>query len=209
VNANVEQVRRDVLLAAFRMPLVQSMVSRKSSITNAFVNAVIPAIAPTIDEIEQALEVLGMDPAHVRCAYCGDAMTEWDHLRPLVVNRRPTGYISEIANLVPSCGKCNQSKGNKDWRKWIVSNAPRSPAGRGIAEIPLRISRLADYEKWRSPTRVDFESVIGKAAWEEYWSFWDSIITELRRHQQVADVIRSKIVDSLRHDVSSPNDTTP
>jgi hypothetical protein len=30
----------------------------------------------------------------------------------LVEEKEPIGYISEIRNLVPVCGKCNQSKGN-------------------------------------------------------------------------------------------------
>ena len=113
-------LRRKILAAAFQMPSVQTMVSRKSSITNAFVNAVIPTIPPTADEIDEALTILGMEPTNVRCAYCGDKATEWDHLRPLVAKRRPTGFISEIANLVPACGKCNQSKGGSDWRKWML-----------------------------------------------------------------------------------------
>jgi len=115
--------RRKILNAAFQMPSVQTMVSRKSSITNAFVSAIIPVIAPTHNEIEEALRILGMDPNDARCAFCGDKASEWDHLRPLVLQRRPTGYISEIANLVPLAGKCNQSKGNKPWRDWMVSAA--------------------------------------------------------------------------------------
>src|ERR1700677_3203099 len=108
------------LADAFQMPSFQTMVSRKSSITNAFVNSVIPSLMPSTGEIEQALRILRMGHDDVRCAYCGDKSTEWDHLRPLVVKRRPTGFISEIANLVPACGKCNQSKGNKPWQTWIM-----------------------------------------------------------------------------------------
>jgi len=113
------------------MPNFQTMVSRKSSITNAFVSSLIPVIEPVDQDIVDALRILGMSPDDVRCAYCGDKSTEWDHLRPLVVNRRPTGYISEIANLVPSCGKCNQSKGNKNWLKWIDEqrSARAGPSG--------------------------------------------------------------------------------
>src|ERR1039457_7082974 len=127
------------LIAAFQMPSVQTMVSRKSSITNAFVNSVIPTIVPTADEIEESLRILGMDHNDVRCAYCGDGSSEWDHLRPLVVNRRPTGFITEIANLVPACGKCNQSKGNKDWKEWMRGSAAQSPARRGVLDIEERI----------------------------------------------------------------------
>src|SRR5437773_5742088 len=99
-----EEERHKILAAAFQMPSVQTMVSRKSSITNAFVNAIIPVVPPTVNEIEEALRILEMEPDDLRCAYCGDKASEWDHLRPLVKGRRPTGYISEIGNLVPSCG---------------------------------------------------------------------------------------------------------
>ena len=124
--------RRKLLAAAFQMPSVQTMLSRKSSITNAFVSALVPVIPPSLAEIEEALRILGMDPGDVRCAYCGDKSSEWDHLRPLVLKRRPTGYVSEIANLVPSCGKCNQSKRNTEWREWMVSAVPLSPTARGL-----------------------------------------------------------------------------
>src|SRR3954471_17910748 len=139
--------RRKQLLAAFQMPSVQTMVSRKSSITNAFVSAIIPVIPPSHEEVYESLQILGMEPDNVRCAYCADISSEWDHLRPLVVKRRPTGFISEIANLIPACGKCNQSKGNKNWRDWIAGPAPRSPTGRAIKGTDRRITCLEAYEK--------------------------------------------------------------
>ena len=105
----IDKERAKLLRSAFHMPSVQTMVSRKSSITNAFVNAIIPVVPPSMEEIEEALRILAMTPDDVRFAYCGDRSSEWDHLRPLVKARRPTGFISEIGNLVPSCGKCNQS----------------------------------------------------------------------------------------------------
>ena len=194
-----DELRRKSLLSAFQMPSVQTMVSRKSSITNAFVNAVIPVIVPPIDEIEEALTILGMDPGDVRCAFCGDKSSEWDHLRPLVLNRRPTGYISEIANLVPACGKCNQSKGNKPWRAWIVSNAKLSPGGRKLANIADRVARLEAYEKWRSAMKVDFEAILGRDDWEKYWSLWESINESLHQCQEVAELLRKRIAQHL-HD---------
>ena len=72
-----DQARRKMLAGAFAMPAVQTMVSRKSSITNAFVNSVVPAIPPTHEEIEEALAVLGIEPTDVRCAYCENKATEW------------------------------------------------------------------------------------------------------------------------------------
>jgi 5-methylcytosine-specific restriction endonuclease McrA len=108
-----------------RPPL--KITSRTSSITNSFVQAIIPAVAFSADEQREALAHLGMTPDDLHCAYCGAVTTDWDHLRPLVKKKRPTGYISEIRNLVPSCGPCNQSKGASDWRVWMTGKAPGSP----------------------------------------------------------------------------------
>jgi hypothetical protein len=194
-----DELLRKQLAAAFQMPSVQTMVSRKSSITNAFVNSVIPAIAPTSDEIQEALDVLGMSHHDVRCAYCGGKATEWDHLRPLVLNHRPTGFISEIANLVPACGKCNQSKGNKNWRTWMLSKtAKHSPTTRGIAGVTKRVARLEAYERWRKPTHIDFEAVLGAKKWQAYWELWERVNKELRRCQEVADALRETVVKALR-----------
>jgi hypothetical protein len=189
----LDDARRAILLEAFWMPSVQTMVSRKSSITNAFVNAVIPTVAPSAEEIDEALTILGLDPLALHCAYCGGPASEWDHLRPLVVNRRPTGYISEIANLVPSCGKCNQSKGNKNWLTWMLSKAKLSPTGRNVADVDERIARLEAYEKWRTPTNLDFEKIIGSDEWRKYWQHWDAVMCQLVECQQVADALKARI----------------
>jgi HNH endonuclease len=192
-------LQRKLLLAAFQMPAVATLVSRKSSITNAFVNTLIPQIVPPLEEIEQALKILGMDLADVRCAYCGDKMTEWDHLRPLVVKQRPTGYISEIANLVPACGKCNQTKGNSSWREWMLSTTARhSPTARGKKDVAERVARLEAYERWRPPTRIDdFEAILGTEEWAAYWRAWEKINADLRECQKVADDLRAKIEKAL------------
>ena len=190
--------RRRILIQAFQMPSVQTMVSRKSSITNAFVSAIIPVIPPTHVEIEEALRILSVSPEDPRCAYCGDKPSEWDHLRPLVLNRRPTGFVSEIANLVPSCGKCNQSKGNKPWKEWMLSNAKQSPTGRGLQGVAERAARLDEYERWRVPTHVDFELVLGKERWQEYWLLCEKVIRELRDCQTVADALREAIAASMQ-----------
>lgn len=194
-----DAMRRKLLLAAFQMPAVATLVSRKSSITNAFVNTLIPQITPTLEEIEQALTILGMDITDVRCAYCGDRMTEWDHLRPLVVKQRPTGYISEIANLVPACGKCNQSKGNSAWREWMLSTTARhSPTARGKSDVADRIARLESYERWRPPRTIgDFAAILGKEQWAAYWQAWERINADLRECQKVADNLRARIAKAI------------
>lgn len=179
-------------LTLFAMPKPVRITGRSSSITNSFVNGVIPVVPPTEDEVRDALEILGMQNAIV-CAYCGDTSTEWDHLRPLVDKQRPTGYISEIHNLVPACGKCNQSKGNKNWLTWMRSTARLSPAARGVSDIEERIARLQEYEQRGRPTRIDFETVVGADLWDRHWAHHKRLLELMREADKDAQEIKVRV----------------
>lgn len=176
------------------MPKTVRITGRTSSITNSFVNGIIPVIWPTERQIDEALDVLGMEK--VVCAYCGDAYTEWDHFRPLVVDKKPTGYISEIHNLVPACGKCNQSKGNKSWREWILSSARLSPSTRGVSGLETRMERLEDFERWGSPTQVDFATLVGADLWDQHWRNYAAIVKLMREAEETAEAIRARMAQS-------------
>jgi hypothetical protein len=125
-----------------QLPSAMTVAGRSSSITNAFFNAIVPVVPPSVDEELEALAILNMSPETIRCAYCGDRHTEWDHLRAIISKQEPTGYITEIANLVPSCGKCNQSKGKSHWKTWMLGDAQLSPKTRGISDLAECVSRL-------------------------------------------------------------------
>jgi hypothetical protein len=180
--------------ADFDLPSRGRVDGRTSSITAAFFQAITPVIPPTDDEVEEALSVLGMAAGGCCCAYCGDPRTEWDHFRPIVKGRKPTGYITEIANLVPACGKCNQSKGNKNWKEWMLSAAARSPKQRGIFGLMERVSRLEAYERWRVPVCIDYAAIVGPERWSQYQALLDTAVAHLAEAQKVAmelqDIIR-------------------
>ncbi|MCI2959508.1 HNH endonuclease [Agromyces atrinae] len=178
----------------FAMPKAVRITGRSSSITNSFVNGIIPVIRPTPAQIEEALSVLGVTSKE--CAYCGAESTEWDHFRPLVDNQKPTGYISEIDNLVPACGKCNQSKGNKHWRIWMLSSARHSPASKGVVDIESRVARLEAFEAWGRPTRVDFETLIGADLWHAHWQNHAAILQLMREAELTAVAIRQRVAES-------------
>jgi 5-methylcytosine-specific restriction endonuclease McrA len=180
-------------LSLFRMPTPMKITGRSSSITNSFINSIIPIIVPTSEQVKEALELLGMDHENFQCSYCGGIASEWDHLRPWVLNKKPTGYISEIHNIVPACGKCNQSKGNKPWATWITSTAKLSPKTRGVKDLEKRRKRLSVYEKWLEPTVVDFEAVVGKEKWEQHWDNWERVQTTMRDAQSLATEINKTI----------------
>lgn len=187
------------LLGLFALPTPVKITGRSSSITNSFVNGVIPVIVPSAHDIRCALEVLGM-LEEVTCSYCGDASTEWDHLRPLVVAQRPTGFITEIQNLVPACGKCNQSKGNRHWKTWMFSAARLSPASRGIVDIDERVRRIETFENWREPTHVDFAALVSARLWQQHWENHSKLLAEMRDAELVATQIRAEVTAySLRH----------
>ena len=117
-----------------------------SAITKSYVESIIPTITPNQNENDEILGFLSMSSESIHCAYCGDPYTEWYHFRPLVKNKRPTGYITEINNLVPSCGKCNFSKGNKYWQDWFKSSAPKSPTTRKVKNLNKLFNHLITYE---------------------------------------------------------------
>lgn len=177
------------------MPNPVKITGRSSSITNSFINSIIPVIRPTEEQVRKMLEILGMDHDSFQCAYCGDKASEWDHLRPLVKNKQPTGYISEIHNLVPACGKCNQSKGNKPWAEWMVSEAKLSPKSRGIGDIDERMKRLRAYEQWEQPTQIDFENVVGSELWNLHWQNCEQVQAAMRNAQLTADKIKQILID--------------
>lgn len=181
----------------FKMPVPVKITGRSSSITNAFYNGIIPVIEPSDDEIKEALDTLGMTEETICCAYCGDRYTEWDHLNPLIENKQPTGYVSEIHNLVPACGKCNQSKGNKYWKTWMQSSAALSPTTRGIEDIDERIKRLEEYEQKYEPRCYDFRTIVGDEMWEKHKQNCEDIQKKMRDSQELSDKIKKKISDTI------------
>lgn len=184
----------------FKMPTPVKITARTSSITNAFINGIIPCIMPSEEEIITVLTILGMDKTSICCAYCGEKYTEWDHFHPLILNKGATGYISEINNLVPACGKCNQSKGNSNWKKWIKGNAQLSPHTRKIVDLNERIKRLEAYEKWSRPRKIDFEKIVGKEKWERHWNNCEHLHEQMRESQKLSDEIKKAIHEySERH----------
>lgn len=176
-----------------QLPTAMTVTGRSSSITNAFIVAIIPIVEPTEAEELEALRILGVNPQDIRCAYCGDKATEWDHLRAIISGQEPTGYITEIANLVPACGKCNQSKGKSHWRDWMLGNARLSPTTRGIPDVANRVARLEAYEKWRKPRKFDFATIVGPELWQRHRQNWRDVLGLLKTSQELAVEIRGII----------------
>ena len=206
---------------AFKMPKHYTIPAVITSLSKAFAMAILPMVTPSDADIDEALEVLGMS-GHAVCSYCGDKQTQWDHFRPVVIDSKPTGYISEIQNLVPSCGPCNASKGNQPWRTWITGSAKNSPATRGIRDLDRRIAHLEAFERWREPMVIDFGTAVDQAQWARYWRDWEAIAAALKDAQPRAHNFRVRLQQQVTPDyvpatsgagakyvVTSPSGTTP
>jgi hypothetical protein len=110
-----------------------------------------------------------------------------------VIDQQPTGYIHEIHNLVPACGKCNQSKGNKPWQKWMFGDAAKSPKTRGISDIDERAARLQAYEESQAPTRLDLAQIVGGEEWHAYWVRWKDLMVQMRAATEHAARIKALV----------------
>jgi hypothetical protein len=175
-----------------RVPL--KITSRTSSITNSFVQAIIPIVSYSEEQRAEALAKLGMTIENLSCVYCGSPTTDWDHLRPLVRNSRPTGYISEIRNLVPSCGPCNQSKGAADWKAWMMGKARGSPTTRGVGNVADRVSCIEKFVSWGNISPMQFEEMVPREMWRDYWDQLSAVTNAMRAAQEKATLVRQHIM---------------
>ena len=107
-------------------PGKSNIKKRFSTITSEFARAKAPYLEPNAEALVSRLKKFSKLGG--KCAYCGDKQTEWDHLHPMVKSAGWTGYFTEINNLIPACSKCNQSRGNKDYKSWMLGKTPGSPS---------------------------------------------------------------------------------
>lgn len=149
-----------------KIPGKATISNRTSTMASQFARARAPYIIPTAAEFDARYALLGIDPQQPTCVYCGGPPTEWDHLMPMVEASRWTGYFTEIANLVPACGKCNQSRGSKAVAAWMRSLARWSPRlifqardglseAAALLEVERRIAILDNAVAIQPPTRLD------------------------------------------------------
>jgi hypothetical protein len=93
---------------------------RKTTINHAFAAAIAPYDLYEEARIRRAVEILGQDPDQdLRCVYCNEEAQTWDHVFGTVKQSRFSGHGHRLGNLVPSCKKCNSSKGNKNWKDFL------------------------------------------------------------------------------------------
>ena len=179
------------------MPSKANLKGRSSTISNAFAISITPYITPDEIEIKASYEFLKIQEG--QCAYCLGEGNSKDHLKPLVRKGMPTGYITNIANLVPCCSSCNSSKGAKEFKKWYISpeNISRlKKKGMDDQTIEERYKIISDYEdKIEEP--IDYEQIVGKELWQEYKSRKKAFFEKLNEDQAFCDKLNKIIIENI------------
>lgn len=182
----------------FKMPACQNLKDRISTINNAYATGITPYIRPDNEnEIDQYYKELGVKKN--QCAYCLGEGNGMDHLKPLVKNGMPSGYITDIHNLVPCCSRCNSSKGSKSFEDWYLSdkNIKRlKKLGLDDNKINERYKKICDFED-KIPGPIDYEKIVGKDKWEEYKSRKKKLVKQLEEEQKFLDDL-NKIIMSKK-----------
>lgn len=81
-----------------------------------------------------------MCEGNVLCIYCGSApATRWDHLHPV-----SKGGDSSAGNLVPACGRCDDSKQDSTIDEWAHSKGKYRPSATRVSAIRARIKEYQD-----------------------------------------------------------------
>ena len=161
-----------------------------SVVNNAFANAVLPRIAPNQEEWSEWLAMFGVpNEKGLTCAYCAGSAELLDHLNPTMIDKKASGFFAELANLVPSCRPCNESRGNKRWEPWLRIKH----ADHGVEIIEGRIAVMRRFEQWRKPECLDPRKSGDADRWLEYDSIRAEIHDLLRKAQTVAEELRTAV----------------
>lgn len=159
-------------IAELKYPSTDNIGNRTSTIARSMA-CTIATITPCTEDMEKEwLDIFDPNNEGLTCAYCGDKATHLDHLSPLISGGSPTGFGTEPGNLVPCCGNCNQSKGNKNWKDYIEQiNKNKVDAQKRIDKINELLGKL-------KPQQREFD--------EEFLKKWEAIKNDCNKALQVA-----------------------
>lgn len=178
-----------------RRPL--KITSRTSSVTNGFVQAILPQTVICDAQYDEARIRAHRLFGEGNCAYCGNSATDWDHLNPLVRNKRPTGHGFSASNLVPACGPCNQSKSGQAWEAWMKGKAKNSPSSRGVRDVEDRVEKLRLIDSEAQLHKIEIERLVSSDLLQDYWSKLEDIQKRMHSAQLLADQIREHIESEM------------
>ena len=92
-------------------------------------------------EEQEAVLVFFFGDGLPACVYCGNSeIKRWDHIVPI-----KEGGETVLGNMVPACGRCDDSRRDRPFDEWAMGNARWSLKSRGVPDIQQRIDHIRDY----------------------------------------------------------------
>jgi hypothetical protein len=92
-------------------------------------------------EMAEVLKFFQAPGSEPECAFCGSLdVQRWDHL--VAINQSGE---TRPGNMVLSCTRCDDSKRDRPYEEWMISDAAGSPKSRGIGDVAERIERIKTY----------------------------------------------------------------
>lgn len=135
--------------------------------------------ARDLDQLHAYFELDGQ----IRCFYCdAPEPTRWDHLHAVT-----RGGDTMPGNLVPACGRCDDSKQDRDVEQWTRSTSPHRPP---LERLPDLHAKIAAYRQRFPYEPREFEARLSPEQRASYQRFRVEIET-LRRHLESEGVLKS------------------
>lgn len=130
----------------------------------------------------QNVRLYFQDNGGLKCIYCGSPeASRWDHLHP--VSR---GGDTVPGNLVPACGRCDDSKQDREIHEWIRGTSPHRPAEAEQARIQAEIEL---YRQAFPYEPIEFEAKLTDEQKRVYQQFQQEL-KALRSHLQTFGLLR-------------------
>lgn len=188
----------------FPMPSNSNLQNRISTINNSFVQSIIPRISEKDQvKLKKYYEELGIEQN--QCVYClKKGKVTGDHLHPLIKDKMPTGYITDINNIVPCCPDCNSSKGGKEFIDWYKSdcNVKRlNNFGISDEQINQRYKIIVNYINNHHQEPLNLKDVFGEDDWNEFNKIKNQLEEKLKECKEFCDKLLVKTQNYLmNHD---------
>lgn len=183
----------------FKLPNAPNINGRKSTIAKALSDGIAPRYRPNNKEYNEYLMFFHKDiEDNFLCAYCGIKSDYLEHFRPLVENKKPTGYGSDIYNLVPSCKTCNEKKKNDYWKTWM--NNLEIIGTVHSENHNKRFDNLKKFESWgeNKVIHINYENLIGSEIWSKYLKSFEELLTTMDELNTIQTIIRNKVKEKVK-----------
>jgi len=132
-----------------------------------------------LDQVHSYFELDG----DIRCFYCdANEPSRWDHLHAVT-----RGGDTVPGNLVPACGRCDDSKQDRDIEEWVHSNGPHRPPIERLSSLQTKISLYRERFSYKAQV---FEARLSPEQAAQYRRF-RAEIDSLRWHLESEGLLKS------------------